>query len=1203
MGSDSKRCPGCGLHTHAHCRRKRREASPGAAGATGGAGAGAGDGSWACDECKRREDGVAVASADDPVWLRLKAARLDGGFKVSSPSPLQPYSTAAAAAAVPAAAPAAAAAAASRGSSSCVVMQAFSSLGSATAPAPAAAAAAAAAFRPASRPPHSPAMPEAAAGAAAAPAVTTAGDAAQDGDGDRKANSGNEDDEAFSAHFARSSRKTNGGGEGTGSKGGHSQTKASSTPAPTPVRRRRGDAEARTAVAALARIKKNKSEEQEEEKLCETPDDVIALAGGTTRGSRQGPRQGSGGAGGGDDAKAERLENGAGQAPDASALVSGGGGAREDDAGVSADADDEREETEVIESKVTGVTVEDGDQCGGGRGGGDDGSGGSGKGGQAGLKKPRGSEDAYMLIYVKRGVAWGPSSAERDAEKLPEDVLAAVKASNEALLANVDRYDREKLLLDRHMQDRRELYARIFGPPLKPAPPAGRKGKGKGPAQAIVINEENNGGFGEEEEEEDEEEEEEEEEADKADDGKGQEEPGNGPAAKRARRRSRADSCTADEGTTGAAAGGGDEDVGVVPYVHPSPSDEELEESDATAGGDDDEARQAAAVSAIAAAAAKADESTTQEELDYAQAVAASLAQSPTAAAAAADSEEDEGQEEPPGNIPESKFFWVETEWLRQWIVGQHADQDGESAAAAAAAAAAASTAISLPSKGGSSGGDPLVLDGVAASEGGEARGGGGDGGSEMMEVEETTKAAGEGEASDGAGAADAGDEPEARECDGAAVAAHSSRGDPEEEATGGPVPRGEEEEEEGAPEQEGNPGSDENSGCLGHDADGVEGDVARTTCPVATCDNNGNLEVYSQGEEVLLTEEVEEETPCVFTKRLSNLPLLCPHGGLHPASVSKFKLVTRAAYEGILSTVCMPLPDYHLSASNYYCSLCVKDHIGQKESNVNVSRESGELLAELEKPEPSWPPPQQQQREGTRTARGRGGGRGEGASPQVPFAISRKWVADLKVCHDQFLRNAGKSPSNSQGSGGKGKVRGGGKGRGRGGQGGGAGGEPVGAMRLPDGRVNQNITCEHGNLVGGRKYRWISPRGWEMVKSLFPLAQEVEYPAGTQPCSQCEEQVVGATTKEQDKDEMKLKRGLRQAKSAELVTGKRTAKLAAGPEEVERYLGSCWCFVSGGVQHCPVVGGAGLCVWLALQGEQRGDGSRKECLVSGPAR
>ncbi|CAN0509247.1 unnamed protein product, partial [Ectocarpus sp. 12 AP-2014] len=172
-----------------------------------------------------------------------------------------------------------------------------------------------------------------------------------------------------------------------------------------------------------------------------------------------------------------------------------------------------------------------------------------------------------------------------------------------------------------------------------------------------------------------------------------------------------------------------------------------------------------------------------------------------------------------------------------------------------------------------------------------------------------------------------------------------------------------------------GNPGSDQSSVCSSHDADGVEGDVAGTTRPVGTYDSDADEEfcvvsVNEKGEQVLLTEEAEEETPCVFTERLSNVPLLCPHGGLHPASVSKFKLVTRAAYEGILSTVCMPPPDYHLSASNYYCSLCVKDHIGQKETNVNVSRESGELLAELEKPEPSWPPPQQQQCEGTRAGR-----------------------------------------------------------------------------------------------------------------------------------------------------------------------------------------------------------------------------------------
>ena len=42
----------------------------------------------------------------------------------------------------------------------------------------------------------------------------------------------------------------------------------------------------------------------------------------------------------------------------------------------------------------------------------------------------------------------------------------------------------------------------------------------------------------------------------------------------------------------------------------------------------------------------------------------------------------------------------------------------------------------------------------------------------------------------------------------------------------------------------------------------------------------------------------------------------------------------------------------------------------------------------------------------------------------------------------------------------------------------------------------------------GRRKYRWVSAEGWAMVKKLFPRAADQEYPAGTEPCSQCEEQV-----------------------------------------------------------------------------------------------
>lgn len=60
----------------------------------------------------------------------------------------------------------------------------------------------------------------------------------------------------------------------------------------------------------------------------------------------------------------------------------------------------------------------------------------------------------------------------------------------------------------------------------------------------------------------------------------------------------------------------------------------------------------------------------------------------------------------------------------------------------------------------------------------------------------------------------------------------------------------------------------------------------------------------------------------------------------------------------------------------------------------MNASREIRELLAELDQPEPSWPPPQP--RQATR-------GRGCAGQPRAtPFAISRKWAADLKVCHDQ---------------------------------------------------------------------------------------------------------------------------------------------------------------------------------------------------------
>lgn len=69
------------------------------------------------------------------------------------------------------------------------------------------------------------------------------------------------------------------------------------------------------------------------------------------------------------------------------------------------------------------------------------------------------------------------------------------------------------------------------------------------------------------------------------------------------------------------------------------------------------------------------------------------------------------------------------------------------------------------------------------------------------------------------------------------------------------------------------------------------------------------------------------------------------------------------------------------------------------RESNVAASILSGELVTELEKPEPVWP---------TKPAAGEEGGSGSGSvveAEATPFVISRKWVADFKAYHDQVKR------------------------------------------------------------------------------------------------------------------------------------------------------------------------------------------------------
>lgn len=68
-----------------------------------------------------------------------------------------------------------------------------------------------------------------------------------------------------------------------------------------------------------------------------------------------------------------------------------------------------------------------------------------------------------------------------------------------------------------------------------------------------------------------------------------------------------------------------------------------------------------------------------------------------------------------------------------------------------------------------------------------------------------------------------------------------------------------------------------------------------------------------------------------VFREAMRHAPLMCEHGGLNPASVTRLKLVTRKVYEGLLGEEGMPAADRHLAAANFRCQQCVKKHVGQK--------------------------------------------------------------------------------------------------------------------------------------------------------------------------------------------------------------------------------------------------------------------------------
>ena len=453
---------------------------------------------------------------------------------------------------------------------------------------------------------------------------------------------------------------------------------------------------------------------------------------------------------------------------------------------------------------------------------------------------------------------------------------------------------------------------------------------------------------------------------------------------------------------------------GEGPYIHPGPSDEQLSasmagvDSDGDDDDDDDDASLlAAAVSSsaaeAAAAAATSSSRAAQEEQDLRKAIARSLVDSAQGAAAAAavptiptapacnpkqEPEPEERQEQKHEVTPipsESDFFWVEAEWLRQWVVGQHDGSPSDRAPAAAAAAAAA--------RGGSSSGDPVVLDGSPAPKGRN-----GDGGVDRIALEKTTlemdvdeeaKAA----AAAAAGEAGGGDEDMAgggsgERPDGGikvdvvggkqgagvaapaaaateAAAGPSSKGTPEPVEDRHEKPRRSDEEELVAEEAE---AEKDRSRSRSRSRNGVtENGVVSSETAVAASSNGVKSAVAGSSQldeaaaqtgaaaELVVTTPsgggtaeggaapaqtppVSMPTPAkmpvpkgVFAQPMRIRPLLCPHGRVHPASVSRLKLVTRAVYEGLLGGGKGGVgvaADHHIAAGSYYCALCVKEHV-----------------------------------------------------------------------------------------------------------------------------------------------------------------------------------------------------------------------------------------------------------------------------------
>lgn len=385
-----------------------------------------------------------------------------------------------------------------------------------------------------------------------------------------------------------------------------------------------------------------------------------------------------------------------------------------------------------------------------------------------------------------------------------------------------------------------------------------------------------------------------------------------------------------------------------VPYVHPGPSDELLSAS--TAGC---QHASVAAVSAAAAAAAEeGDSSTAQEDRDLAQAMAASLADSaPTpAAAATAKASSAEGQEqrdrreeESPLFPPDEEFFWVEAEWLRQWVVGQHAELSVAKGAGAAAAA------FTVPNGGTLSSG-PVVLDivdsplpkGKVDTAAGDGGGGGTDAVANKTDEDEPAVAAaaargdgksdvkGETSGTSGGGGGDE-ERPVLRSAAAAGVADASLNGTPKQLKVEGSAKRSLRSQEKGGDQAggvvigDGNTAAELSNGVDNAAAEKVGGGASRTT-------PDEQIVKLSRGD----ADAVLTPPRCVFAQRMRNGPLLCPHGGLHPSTVSRLKLVTREVYEGMLGVkdgagALALAPDRHIAAGNYYCAICVKDHVQQK--------------------------------------------------------------------------------------------------------------------------------------------------------------------------------------------------------------------------------------------------------------------------------